>query len=67
VVGIDNKGSPAGKPEHAQGRHGPGLSLCGAGQWLGPGIGHPDAVAKHNARNPGKEVVYLNYAAVDPA
>ena len=22
---------------------------------------------KHNARNPGKEVVYLNYAAVDPA
>lgn len=25
-----------------------------------------DAVAKHNARNPGKEVVYLNYAAVDP-
>ncbi|MEB2318645.1 MAG: branched-chain amino acid ABC transporter substrate-binding protein [Pseudomonadota bacterium] len=25
-----------------------------------------DAVTKHNARNPGKEVVYLNYAAVDP-
>ncbi len=25
-----------------------------------------DAVDKHNARNPGKEVVYLNYAAVDP-
>ena len=26
-----------------------------------------DAVEKHNARNPGKEVIYLNYAAVDPA
>jgi len=26
-----------------------------------------DAVQKHNERNPGKEVVYLNYAAVDPA
>ena len=26
-----------------------------------------DAVTKHNARNPGKEVVYLNTAAVDPA
>lgn len=25
-----------------------------------------DAVTKHNTRNPGKEVVYLNYAAVDP-
>jgi len=26
-----------------------------------------DAVLKHNERNPGKEVLYLNYAAVDPA
>jgi branched-chain amino acid transport system substrate-binding protein len=26
-----------------------------------------DAVQKHNERNPGKEIVYLNYAAVDPA
>jgi branched-chain amino acid transport system substrate-binding protein len=25
-----------------------------------------DAVNKHNDRNPGKEIVYLNYAAVDP-
>ncbi len=25
-----------------------------------------DAVQKHNDRNPGKEVVYLNHAAVDP-
>jgi branched-chain amino acid transport system substrate-binding protein len=23
-------------------------------------------VAKYNERNPGKEVIYLNYAAVDP-
>ena len=26
-----------------------------------------DAIAKHNERNPGKEVLYFNYAAVDPA
>ena len=26
-----------------------------------------DSVQKHNERNPGKEVVFLNYAAVDPA
>ena len=25
-----------------------------------------DAVNKHNERNPGKEVVFLNYAAIDP-
>ena len=26
-----------------------------------------EAVNRHNERNPGKEIVYLNYAAVDPA
>ncbi|HET7096778.1 MAG TPA: branched-chain amino acid ABC transporter substrate-binding protein [Casimicrobiaceae bacterium] len=26
-----------------------------------------DAVQKHNERNPGKEILFLNYAAVDPA
>ena len=26
-----------------------------------------DAVQKHNERNPGKEVLFLNYAAIDPA
>ena len=25
-----------------------------------------DAINKHNERNPGKEVVFLNYAAIDP-
>jgi branched-chain amino acid transport system substrate-binding protein len=30
------------------------------------GLALEDAVAKHNERNPGKEIVYLNYAAVDP-
>jgi branched-chain amino acid transport system substrate-binding protein len=26
-----------------------------------------DAINKHNERNPGKEIVFLNYAAVDPS
>ena len=30
------------------------------------GIALQDAIQKHNDRNPGKEIVYLNYAAVDP-
>ena len=33
----------------------------------GAALAISDAVSKHNERNPGKEVVYLNYAAVDPA
>ncbi|MBS0429629.1 MAG: branched-chain amino acid ABC transporter substrate-binding protein [Proteobacteria bacterium] len=31
------------------------------------GIALLDAIEKHNSRNPGKEVVYLNYAAQAPA
>ncbi|HYT96343.1 MAG TPA: ABC transporter substrate-binding protein, partial [Casimicrobiaceae bacterium] len=38
-------------------------------QGNGSSIAHAitDAVQKYNERNPGKEVVFLNYAAVDPA
>src|SRR6266404_5533332 len=37
-------------------------------QGNGSSIAHAitDAVLKHNERNPGKEVLFLNYAAVDP-
>ena len=33
---------------------------------LAAAAGLIDAINKHNQRNPGKEVVFLNYAAVDP-
>src|SRR5256885_2535183 len=38
-------------------------------QGNGSSIAHAitEAVLKHNERNPGKEVVFLNYSAVDPA
>ena len=36
------------------------------GNGSGAALAIMDAVAKHNERNPGKELVYLNYAAVDP-
>ncbi|MBN9321020.1 MAG: ABC transporter substrate-binding protein, partial [Delftia acidovorans] len=36
------------------------------GNGSGPALAIMDALEKHNARNKGKEVVYLNYAAVDP-
>jgi branched-chain amino acid transport system substrate-binding protein len=37
-------------------------------QGNGSSVAHAitDAVLKHNERNPGKEVLFLNYAAVDP-
>lgn len=66
VVALDNKLSPAEslnvlKAAIDQGVHyiaqGNGSSVAGA---------LIDAVNKHNERNPGKEVVFLNYAAVDP-
>jgi branched-chain amino acid transport system substrate-binding protein len=36
------------------------------GNGSGPALAIIDALEKNNERNPGKEVVYLNYAAVDP-
>jgi branched-chain amino acid transport system substrate-binding protein len=38
-------------------------------QGNGSAVAHAitDAVLKHNERNPGKEVLYFNYAAIDPA
>ena len=36
------------------------------GNGSGPALAIMDALEKHNARNPGKEVLFLNYAAVDP-
>jgi branched-chain amino acid transport system substrate-binding protein len=43
-----------------------GIRYIIAGQRLGVARRSIDAVNKHNERNPGKEVLYLNYAAVDP-
>jgi branched-chain amino acid transport system substrate-binding protein len=44
-----------------------GFRYIAQGNGSGAGLALEDAVAKHNERNPGKEVVYLNYSAVDPA
>jgi branched-chain amino acid transport system substrate-binding protein len=66
LIYLDNKLSPAEslnalKAALDQGVHyiaqGAGSSVAGA---------LIDAVNKHNERNPGKEVLFLNYAAVDP-
>lgn len=43
-----------------------GYRYVAQGNSSGVGMALQDAVNKHNDRNPGKEIVYLNYAAVDP-
>ncbi len=67
VVGFDNKGSPQESLNTLKAAVDQGFRYVTQGNGSGAAAAILDAVAKHNARNPGKEVVYLNYAAVDPA
>jgi branched-chain amino acid transport system substrate-binding protein len=67
VVGFDNKGSPQESLNSLKAAVDQGFQYITQGNGSGAGLALSDAVAKHNERNPSKEVIYLNYAAVDPA
>lgn len=67
VVGFDNKGSPQESLNTLKAAIDQGFRYVAQGNGSGAAWAILDAVNKHNERNPGKEVVYLNYAAVDPA
>lgn len=67
VVGFDNKGSPQESLNTLKAAIDQGFRYVTQGNGSGAGLAIMDAVAKHNERNPGKEVIYLNYAAVDPS
>jgi branched-chain amino acid transport system substrate-binding protein len=67
VVGFDNKGSPQESLNTLKAAIDQGFRYITQGNGSGAATAILDAVAKHNERNPGKELVYLNYAAVDPA
>ncbi|MBI2770803.1 MAG: branched-chain amino acid ABC transporter substrate-binding protein [Burkholderiales bacterium] len=67
VVGFDNKGSPQESLNTLKAAIDQGFRYVTQGNGSGAGLAILDAVAKHNERNPGKEVIYLNYAAVDPS
>lgn len=43
-----------------------GIRVIAQGNGSSVALALSDAVAKHNARNPGQAVIFLNYAAVDP-
>lgn len=66
IIGIDNKLSPQETTSALRSAMDQGARYVVQGNGSGPALAIIDALEKHNARNPGKEVVYLNYAAVDP-
>jgi branched-chain amino acid transport system substrate-binding protein len=67
VTGFDNKGSPQESLNTLKAAVDQGFRYITQGNGSGAGLALEDAVAKYNERNPGKEVIYLNYAAVDPS
>lgn len=67
VTGFDNKGSPQESLNSLKAAIDQGYRYVTQGNGSGAALAISDAVSKHNSRNPGKEVVFLNYAAVDPA
>jgi branched-chain amino acid transport system substrate-binding protein len=66
VVGFDNKGSPQESLTQLKAVIDQGYRYIAQGAGSGAGLALLDAINKHNERNPGKEIVYLNYAAIDP-
>ncbi|MFC7515799.1 branched-chain amino acid ABC transporter substrate-binding protein [Herbaspirillum sp. GCM10030257] len=66
IVGFDNKGSPQESLTVLKTVVDQGYRYIIQGNGSGAALALVDAVNKHNERNPGKELVYLNYAAVDP-
>ena len=66
VTGIDNKLSPTETLNALKAAIDQGVRYIIQGNGSSVAAAIIDAVNKHNERNPGKEVVYLNDAAVDP-
>jgi branched-chain amino acid transport system substrate-binding protein len=66
VVGFDNKASPQESLTQLKAVIDQGYRYVAQGNGSGVALALIDAINKHNERNPGKEVVFLNYAAVDP-
>jgi branched-chain amino acid transport system substrate-binding protein len=66
VVAFDNKASPQESLNVLKAAIDQGFRYVAQGNGSGAAAAIIDAVNKHNSRNPGKEVVFFNYAAVDP-
>ena len=63
---IDNKLSPAESLNALKAAIDKGVRYVAQGNGSSVALALLDAINKHNERNPGKEVLYLNDSAVDP-
>ncbi|WP_341911465.1 branched-chain amino acid ABC transporter substrate-binding protein [Polaromonas sp. YR568] len=66
VTPIDNKLSPAESLNALKAAIDQGARYIIQGNGSSVAVALSDAITKHNERNPGKEVLYLNDSAVDP-
>src|SRR6202158_3117748 len=66
VVGYDNKVNAQESLVQLQKALDAGIRIITQGNGSNGAAALEDQVGKYNDRNPGKEVIYFNYAAVDP-
>ena len=66
VIGLDNKLSPTESLNALKAAMDQGVRYITQGNGSSVALALVDAVNKHNERNPGNEVLYLNHSAVDP-
>ncbi|MEM9966874.1 MAG: branched-chain amino acid ABC transporter substrate-binding protein [Pseudomonadota bacterium] len=67
IVGFDNKISPKESLIQLQVAIDQGIRFIAQGNSSGVANALTEAIDKHNRRNPDDRVLFLNYAAVDPA
>ncbi len=67
MVPFDGKASPQESLTQLKSVIDQGIRYVVQGNSSAVALALSDAITKHNERNPGKEIVYFNYAAVDPA
>lgn len=67
IVPFDNKVNPKESLVQLQKAIDDGIHYIVQGNGSSVASALIDAINKYNKRNPGKEVVFLNYAAIDPA
>ena len=66
IVPFDNKLNPQESLIQAQKAIDAGIRILTQGSGSSVAAALTDFVTKHNERNPGKEVLYFNYGAIDP-
>ncbi len=67
IIAYDNKVNPKESLIQFQKAIDRGVRIIAQGNGSSVASALIDAVDKHNKRNPGDEVIYLNFAAVDPS